>query len=143
MPHHSWTLGCRTGRGCTRCSAAVAAPGHLYLAPGAGQANLLSRRLRRVRLHDRGRGAVADAAWSRRELAFLISGGTGSGKTTLLAALLGLVPPDERIVIVEDSRELAPDHPHVVRMEGRPANAELAGAITPDRPGPAVAADAT
>ena len=64
------------------------------------------------------------------KLAFLISGGTGSGKTTLLAALLGLVPPDERIVLVEDSRELAPHHPHVVRMEGRPANAELMGAIT-------------
>jgi pilus assembly protein CpaF len=63
-------------------------------------------------------------------LAFLVSGGTGSGKTTLLAALLGLVPHSERIVIVEDSRELAPDHPHVVRLEGRPANAELAGAIT-------------
>ena len=64
------------------------------------------------------------------KLAFLISGGTGSGKTTLLAALLGLVPPSERIVIVEDSRELAPNHPHVVRIEGRPANTELAGAIS-------------
>jgi pilus assembly protein CpaF len=64
------------------------------------------------------------------KLAFLISGGTGSGKTTLLAALLALVPPKERIVIVEDSRELAPHHPHVVRIEGRPANTELAGAIT-------------
>jgi pilus assembly protein CpaF len=64
------------------------------------------------------------------KLAFLISGGTGSGKTTLLAALLALVPPNERIVIVEDSRELAPDHPHVVRIEGRPANTELAGAIS-------------
>jgi pilus assembly protein CpaF len=64
------------------------------------------------------------------KLAFLISGGTGSGKTTLLAALLALVPPQERIVIVEDSRELAPNHPHVVRIEGRPANAELAGAIS-------------
>jgi pilus assembly protein CpaF len=64
------------------------------------------------------------------KLAFLISGGTGSGKTTLLAALLGLVPAHERIVIVEDSRELAPDHPHVVRIEGRPANTELAGAIS-------------
>ena len=63
-------------------------------------------------------------------LAFLISGGTGSGKTTLLAALLGLVPPHERIVVVEDSRELAPDHPHVVSLEGRPPNAELSGAIT-------------
>ncbi len=64
------------------------------------------------------------------KLAFLISGGTGSGKTTLLAALLALVPQQERIVIVEDSRELAPDHPHVVRIEGRPANTELTGAIS-------------
>ena len=63
-------------------------------------------------------------------LAFLVSGGTGSGKTTLLAALLGLVPPTERIVVVEDSRELAPAHPHVVRLEGRPANSEQAGAVT-------------
>jgi pilus assembly protein CpaF len=64
------------------------------------------------------------------KLAFLISGGTGSGKTTLLAALLALVPAHERLVIVEDSRELAPNHPHVVRIEGRPANSELAGAIS-------------
>jgi pilus assembly protein CpaF len=64
------------------------------------------------------------------KLAFLISGGTGSGQTTLLAALLALVPSNERIVIVEDSRELAPNHPHVVRIEGRPANTELAGAIS-------------
>ncbi len=66
----------------------------------------------------------------RAKLSFLISGGTGSGKTTLLAALLALVPAQERLVIVEDSRELAPQHPHVVQLEGRPANAELAGAIT-------------
>jgi pilus assembly protein CpaF len=64
------------------------------------------------------------------KLAFLISGGTGSGKTTLLAALLALVPRQERIVIVEDSRELAPNHPHVVRIEGRPTNTEGAGAIS-------------
>jgi pilus assembly protein CpaF len=62
--------------------------------------------------------------------AFLVSGGTGSGKTTLLATLLGLVPPAERIVIAEDSRELNPDHPHCVRMEARPPNTEGRGAIT-------------
>jgi pilus assembly protein CpaF len=61
---------------------------------------------------------------------FLISGGTGSGKTTLMAALLGLVPADERIVIVEDSRELNPMHPHCLRLEARPANTEGVGAIT-------------
>ena len=64
------------------------------------------------------------------KLAFLISGGTGSGKTTLLAALLALVPRSERLLIVEDSRELAPDHPHAIRLEARPPNAELVGAIT-------------
>jgi pilus assembly protein CpaF len=63
-------------------------------------------------------------------VAFLVSGGTGSGKTTLLGALLALVPRHERIIVVEDSRELEPDHPHVVRLEGRPANTEGVGAIT-------------
>lgn len=62
-------------------------------------------------------------------VAFLISGGTGSGKTTLLAGLLGLVDSRSRVVIVEDSRELRPTHPHVVRLEARPPNAEGAGAI--------------
>ncbi|HSN11570.1 MAG TPA: TadA family conjugal transfer-associated ATPase [Propionibacteriaceae bacterium] len=64
------------------------------------------------------------------KVAFLVSGGTGSGKTTLLASLLGLVPPTERILVVEDSRELAPEHPHCVRLEGRASNAEGAGAVT-------------
>ncbi|CAM5528432.1 hypothetical protein SFUMM280S_03012 [Streptomyces fumanus] len=61
---------------------------------------------------------------------FLVSGGTGSGKTTLLSACLGLVGPDERIVLAEDSTELRPDHPHVVRLEARPANEEGAGLVT-------------
>ena len=62
--------------------------------------------------------------------AFLVSGGTGSGKTTLLASLLGLVPAHERILVVEDSRELNPNHAHCVRLEARVANAEGAGAVT-------------
>ena len=62
-------------------------------------------------------------------LAFLVSGSTGSGKTTLLNALLGVVDPAHRIVIVEDSSELVPAHPHVVRLQSRPPNAEGAGAI--------------
>lgn len=63
-------------------------------------------------------------------LSFLVTGGTGSGKTTLLCALLGLVDDRHRIVLVEDTAELAPDHPHVVRLEGRPANIEGSGAVT-------------
>ncbi|WP_116213089.1 TadA family conjugal transfer-associated ATPase [Streptomyces olivoreticuli] len=63
-------------------------------------------------------------------LSFVISGGTGSGKTTLLTTLLGLVSPGERIVLAEDSAELRPDHPHVVRLETRPANQEGIGLVT-------------
>jgi pilus assembly protein CpaF len=62
--------------------------------------------------------------------ALLVTGGTGSGKTTLLSALLGLVPSSERLVICEDAPELTPDHPHVVRLVGRPANVEGAGEVT-------------
>ncbi|WKN48839.1 TadA family conjugal transfer-associated ATPase [Nocardioides sp. Arc9.136] len=68
--------------------------------------------------------AVVDA-----RLAFLVTGGTGTGKTTLLAALLALVDPTERLVVVEDSSELRPDHPHVVGLEARPANLEGAGEV--------------
>jgi pilus assembly protein CpaF len=62
-------------------------------------------------------------------LAFLVTGGTGSGKTTLLSALLSMVDPRERIVVVEDASELRPDHPHVVGLEARPANVEGAGEV--------------
>lgn len=65
----------------------------------------------------------------RRRLAFLVSGGTGTGKTTLLAAMLELADPAERIVLVEDSAELLPSCPHLVRMESRNPNVEGAGLI--------------
>ncbi|OBB22515.1 conjugal transfer protein [Mycolicibacterium peregrinum] len=66
----------------------------------------------------------------RARLAFLISGGTGCGKTTLLAAALGAVPAHERIVCVEDAAELAPPHPHLVRLVARGANVEGVGEVT-------------
>jgi pilus assembly protein CpaF len=66
----------------------------------------------------------------RARLAYVVSGGTGSGKTTLLATLLGLVPPDERIVVVEDATELSPAHPHVVALQARLSNVEGVGAVT-------------
>lgn len=62
-------------------------------------------------------------------LAFLVSGGTGSGKTTLLAAMLEAVDPGHRLVLVEDSSELRPRHPHVVALEARTENVEGVGAI--------------
>jgi pilus assembly protein CpaF len=63
-------------------------------------------------------------------LAFLVSGGTGAGKTTLLSAALGAVGADERIVCVEDAAELAPGHPHVVKLVARCANVEGVGEVT-------------
>lgn len=63
-------------------------------------------------------------------VSLLITGGTGSGKTTLLGALLAEVPDNERIVLVEDVRELAVAHPHVVRLQGRSANVEGRGEVT-------------
>jgi len=62
-------------------------------------------------------------------LAYLVAGGTGSGKTTLLGTLLSLVPPTERIVLVEDAAELRPVHPHVVALQARTSNVEGAGAV--------------
>ena len=65
-------------------------------------------------------------------LAFLITGGTGTGKTTVLSNLLSLAASGERIVLVEDAAELRPAHPHVVRLESRPANAEGVGQVSLD-----------
>lgn len=59
----------------------------------------------------------------------LVSGGTGSGKTTLLNVLANCVPPDQRIITIEDSAELQINHPHVMVLEARPENAEGRGAI--------------
>lgn len=63
-------------------------------------------------------------------IAFLVTGGTGTGKTTVLSSMLSLADPGERLVLVEDSAELRPDHPHVVRLETRPPNVEGAGGVT-------------
>jgi len=60
----------------------------------------------------------------------LVSGATSSGKTTLLNSLVALVAADERIITLEDVAELQLPHPHVVRLEARPANAEGSGEVT-------------
>jgi pilus assembly protein CpaF len=113
---------------------------HAVLAPVSRPGTVLSLRVPRARVFSLSElvtvGAVPDdGAWLLRRivecrLAFLVSGGTGSGKTTLLNALLSLVDHNERLVLVEDSSELRPEHPHVVGLEARPPNLEGAGEIT-------------
>src|SRR5256714_2371752 len=76
-----------------------------------------------------GAGATVLAAIVAARLACLVTGGTRAGKTTVLATLLGLVPRDERILLLEDSAELRPNHPHVVGLQARTANVEGAGEV--------------
>jgi pilus assembly protein CpaF len=59
----------------------------------------------------------------------VVSGGTGTGKTTLLNVLSSYIPGDERIITVEDAKELQMQQPHVLSMEGRPPNIEGKGEV--------------
>jgi len=112
---------------------------HAVLPPVAPQGTCLSLRVLRPATQDldaliaagaidpQGAALVTDIIAAR--LAFLVSGGTGAGKTTLLAAMLGAVSPRERIVCVEDAAELAPRHPHLVKLVARGANVEGIGEV--------------
>lgn len=87
---------------------------------------------RRVRLESFGGPDVVELL--RRAVAarenVLVYGSTGAGKTTLVGAMVSLAAPDERILTIEDAAELRIDHPHVVTLETRPANAEGRGGVT-------------
>jgi pilus assembly protein CpaF len=65
----------------------------------------------------------------RGRLNVVISGGTGTGKTTLLNVLSSFIPSDERIVTVEDAKELQLHQQHVLPLEARPANIEGRGEV--------------
>ncbi|MGT2461819.1 TadA family conjugal transfer-associated ATPase [Sinomonas atrocyanea] len=112
---------------------------HAVLPPVSTAGTLLSIRIRRAQpmtldefeaagtvLPDQ--RTVLEALVAQRR-SFLVSGSTGSGKTTLLSTLLGTVPATDRIVLVEDAAELAPDHGHAVCLEARHGNVEGAGGI--------------
>jgi pilus assembly protein CpaF len=112
---------------------------HAVLPPVAAGGTCVSLRVLRPATQDlaaltaagaiepRAAALVADIIAAR--LAFLVTGGTGAGKTTLLAAMLGAVSPSERIVCVEDAAELAPRHPHLVKLVARCANVEGVGEV--------------
>lgn len=65
------------------------------------------------------------------ELSILVAGGTGSGKTSMLNVVSNFFPPNQRIISIEDTRELVlPGNLHWVPMETRLANPEGKGEIT-------------
>jgi pilus assembly protein CpaF len=60
----------------------------------------------------------------------IVAGGTGSGKTSMLNALTRFVPEYERIAVIEDSKEVQVQRPHVVYLEARPPDLDGAGAVS-------------
>ncbi|MEM3373286.1 MAG: type II/IV secretion system ATPase subunit [Candidatus Anstonellales archaeon] len=76
---------------------------------------------------------VAAMIWLmvQNELSIIVSGGTGSGKTSFLNAVAAFIPPNQRIITIEDTRELTlPSFLHVVPLVTREANIEGKGEIT-------------
>ncbi|MCB9666551.1 MAG: CpaF family protein [Myxococcales bacterium] len=60
----------------------------------------------------------------------IVAGGTGSGKTSLLNALSSFINRNERVVVIEDSRELQLRRPHVVQLESVPPDAKGRGYVS-------------
>lgn len=84
---------------------------------------------------------VASGTMSQTEAGFLeemvrcrmnifVSGGTSTGKTTFLNMLSSFIPPEQRVITIEDSAELRLTHKNLVRLETKNPNGQNMGGIT-------------
>jgi pilus assembly protein CpaF len=64
------------------------------------------------------------------KLNVMVAGGTGTGKTSLLNLLTSFIPLGERVGVIEDSKEIQVQHPHVFQLESRKGDEEGRGEIT-------------
>ena len=74
----------------------------------------------------------ASLIWTavQNELSIIVAGGTASGKTSMLNAVANFFPPNQRILSIEDTRELIlPKILHWVPMETRLPNPEGKGGV--------------
>ncbi len=75
------------------------------------------------------------------KLNMIVSGGTSTGKTVAARKILSLIPPEERIITIEEAAELRPEQPNAVTLiadrdtEARSADMLLASTLRmrPDR----------
>jgi pilus assembly protein CpaF len=74
--------------------------------------------------------AMTLAALVHSKLNVIVAGGTGSGKTSMLNTLSRSIPEDERVVVIEDSKEVQLQQEHVVYLEARPPDPKGRGAVT-------------
>ncbi len=77
--------------------------------------------------------AIAAFLWTamQYELNMIIAGGTASGKTSMLNSLTPFLPPNHRIISIEDTRELRlPKYLHWVPMVTRQPNPEGKGGVS-------------
>lgn len=113
---------------------------HAVIPPLSAEGTLISLRTHRARvltLAELEAGGSVESEVARvvralveRRANVLISGATGAGKTTFLNAMLSLIGVEQRILVIEESAELRPDHPHVVHLQVRKANVQGAGEVT-------------
>ncbi|WP_406710385.1 TadA family conjugal transfer-associated ATPase [Trueperella pyogenes] len=113
---------------------------HAVIPPLSAEGTLISLRTHRARVFtlaelQAGGSVTSEVARVVRRLVdrranVLISGATGAGKTTFLNAMLSLIGAEQRILVIEESAELRPNHPHVIHLQVRKANVQGAGEVT-------------